>query len=201
MRGMSMMVSAPPVVVPPHGQVVFQPRGYHLMLTGLKEPLRDRGQQEITLVFKRAGAIRASFRISAQINLGTEAPMRGMTNAALNGLAQAAPSGHVRGAMFIQTEATPNPDVLKFLPGRDVLGEGATREFRDAEQATASPLAAELFALGDVTRVFYGPDFVTVMRSPGGREWMQLKPPVLAAIMDHFTGGRPAASGRAAGRA
>src|SRR5579863_5500666 len=80
MRVMSMMVSAPPVVVPPHGQVVFQPRGYHLMLTGLKEPLRDRGQQEITLVFKRAGAIRASFRISAQINLGTEAPMRGMTH-------------------------------------------------------------------------------------------------------------------------
>jgi Fe-S cluster biogenesis protein NfuA len=93
--------------------------------------------------------------------------------------------------MFIQTEATPNPDVLKFLPGLAVLGEGVTREFRDAEQATASPLAAELFALGDVTRVFYGPDFVTVMRSSGGREWMQLKPPVLAAIMDHFTGGRP----------
>jgi NFU1 iron-sulfur cluster scaffold homolog, mitochondrial len=93
--------------------------------------------------------------------------------------------------MFIQTEATPNPDVLKFLPGREVLGEGATREFRDGEQAAASPLAAELFALGDVTRVFYGPDFLTVMRSAGGREWMQLKPPVLAAIMDHLTGGRP----------
>ena len=92
--------------------------------------------------------------------------------------------------MFIQTESTPNPDVLKFLPGREVLGEG-TREFRDADQALASPLAAELFALGDVTRVFFGPDFLTVTRSGGGREWMQLKPPVLAAIMDHFTGGRP----------
>ncbi len=80
MRGMSMMVSAAPVVVPPHGQMLFQPGGYHLMLTGLKEPLRDRGQQAITLVFKRAGAIRANFRISAQINLGTEVPMRGMTH-------------------------------------------------------------------------------------------------------------------------
>ncbi|HXQ12252.1 MAG TPA: copper chaperone PCu(A)C [Caulobacteraceae bacterium] len=80
MRGMSMMVSAAPVVIPPHGQVVFRPGGYHLMLTGLKEPLRDHGQQAITLVFKRAGAIRASFQISAQINLGTEAPMRGMTH-------------------------------------------------------------------------------------------------------------------------
>ena len=92
--------------------------------------------------------------------------------------------------MFIQTEPTPNPDVLKFLPGREVLGEG-TREFRDVEEADASPLAAELFALGDVTRVFFGADFLTVTRSAGGRQWMQLKPPVLAAIMDHFTGGRP----------
>ncbi len=80
MRGMTTMVSAAPVVVAPHGQVVFRPGGYHLMLTGLKEPLRDGAQQVITLVFKRAGAIRASFRISAQINLGTEAPMRGMTH-------------------------------------------------------------------------------------------------------------------------
>jgi periplasmic copper chaperone A len=78
MRGMSMMVSAAPVVVPPHGQVVFQPGGYHVMLTGLKAPLRDGGQQAMTLVFKRAGAIQASFRISAQINPPTEGPMRGM---------------------------------------------------------------------------------------------------------------------------
>jgi len=78
MRGMSTMASAAPVVVPPHGQVVFQPGGYHLMLTGLKGPLRDGGLQAITLVFKRAGAIRASFRINAQINLGPAPPMRGM---------------------------------------------------------------------------------------------------------------------------
>jgi periplasmic copper chaperone A len=76
MHGMSTMVSAAPVIVPPHGQVVFQPGGYHVMLTGLKEPLRDGGQQAITLVFQRAGAISVSFRISARINLGTETPMR-----------------------------------------------------------------------------------------------------------------------------
>src|SRR5579871_674609 len=92
--------------------------------------------------------------------------------------------------MFIQTEATPNPDVLKFLPGREVLAEG-TREFRDEAQATGSPLARAIFALGDVTRVFYGPDFITVTRSGGGRAWPQLKAPILAVIMDHFTSGAP----------
>lgn len=76
MHGMSTMVSAAPVIVPAHGQVVFQPGGYHVMLTGLKEPLRDGGQQAITLVFKRAGAISVSFRISARIDLGTATPMR-----------------------------------------------------------------------------------------------------------------------------
>jgi copper(I)-binding protein len=76
MHGMSTMVSAAPVIVPAHGQVVFQPGGYHVMLTGLKEPLRDGGQQAITLVFKRAGAISVSFRISARIELGSATPMR-----------------------------------------------------------------------------------------------------------------------------
>jgi Fe-S cluster biogenesis protein NfuA len=91
--------------------------------------------------------------------------------------------------MFIQTEATPNPEVLKFLPGREVMGEG-TRDFRQADEAKASPLAAEIFAIEGVTRVFFGPDFVTV----GKREdldWSLLKAPILAAIMDHFTAGRP----------
>jgi Fe-S cluster biogenesis protein NfuA len=92
-------------------------------------------------------------------------------------------------AMFIQTEATPNPEVLKFLPGREVLGEGA-REFATPEDAEASPLATALFELGDVTSVFFGPDFVTVTKAPGA-EWPHLKAPVLAAIMDHFTSGRP----------
>ncbi len=92
--------------------------------------------------------------------------------------------------MFIQTESTPNPDVLKFLPGREVLSEG-TREFRDAAEAESSPLAAAIFALGDVVRIFFGADFITVTRSGGGREWPQLKAPILAAIMDHFTSGQP----------
>ena len=77
-HGVSMMLPTGPVLIPPHGQVSFRPNGYHLMLTGLKEPLRDRGQQLITLVFKRAGPITASFRISARITLGSEAPMPGM---------------------------------------------------------------------------------------------------------------------------
>lgn len=92
--------------------------------------------------------------------------------------------------MFIQTETTPNPEVLKFLPGRDVLGEGA-REFRSAEEAQASPLAEAVFALDGVRRVFLGADFLTVTRDPDGPTWPQMKPPVLAAIMEHFTSGAP----------
>ena len=78
MRGVSMMTTAAPVAIPAHGKVEFQPNGYHLMLTGLKEPLRDGGQQLITLVFRRAGTVSAKFRISARIALGSAAPMRGM---------------------------------------------------------------------------------------------------------------------------
>ena len=91
--------------------------------------------------------------------------------------------------MFIQTEATPNPQVLKFLPGREVFPEGS-RDFRDAEDARASPLAAELFEIDGVERVYFGGDFITV----GKREdlgWPLLKAPILAAIMDHFTSGQP----------
>jgi Fe-S cluster biogenesis protein NfuA len=91
--------------------------------------------------------------------------------------------------MFIQTEATPNPEVLKFLPGREVMGDGS-RDFRDAEAAAVSPLAAELFGIEGVTRVFFGPDFLTVGKSDA-REWAHLKAPILAAIMDHFTSNRP----------
>jgi NFU1 iron-sulfur cluster scaffold homolog, mitochondrial len=91
--------------------------------------------------------------------------------------------------MFIQTEATPNPEVLKFLPGRQVLGEGA-RDFREAGEAQASPLAADLFDIEGVTRVFFGPDFITVGKDPS-HDWPHLKAPILAAIMDHFTSGRP----------
>jgi Fe-S cluster biogenesis protein NfuA len=91
--------------------------------------------------------------------------------------------------MFIQTEATPNPEVLKFLPGRDVLSEGS-RDFRSPEEAQASALAVDLFEIEGVTRVFYGPDFVTVGKNPDF-DWPHLKAPILAAIMDHFTSGRP----------
>ena len=94
--------------------------------------------------------------------------------------------------MFIQTETTPNPDVLKFLPGRDVLGAGAgAREFRDAEEAEASPLAEAIFELEGVRRVFFGADFLTVTRDTHGLEWPQMKAPILAAIMEHFTSGAP----------
>jgi Fe-S cluster biogenesis protein NfuA len=92
--------------------------------------------------------------------------------------------------MFIQTEATPNPDVLKFLPGRDVLGQGVA-EYRDADEAAASPLAEAIFALDGVRRVFLGGDFLTVTRDPLGLAWPQMKAPVLAAIMEHYTSGAP----------
>ena len=104
------------------------------------------------------------------------------------GLASGGVEVHLE-AMFIQTETTPNPEVLKFLPGREVLGEGA-REFRTQEEGAASPLAQALFDLGDVTRVFFGPDFLTVTKG-GSAQWPHLKAPILAAIMDHFTSGRP----------
>jgi Fe-S cluster biogenesis protein NfuA len=92
--------------------------------------------------------------------------------------------------MYIQTERTPNPATLKFLPGRTVMDSG-TRNFPDGESAEASPLAAALFALGDVTGVFFGQDFITVTRGEGGADWSELKVPVLAAIMQHFTSGAP----------
>jgi len=95
--------------------------------------------------------------------------------------------------MFIQTEATPNPEVLKFLPGREVMGEGA-RDVRDAAEAKASPLAAEIFAVDGVRRVYFGPDFLTVEKA-GDADWAHLKAPILAAIMDHFSSGAPLFAG------
>ncbi len=90
--------------------------------------------------------------------------------------------------MFIQTEATPNPATLKFLPGRLVLEDG-TAEFRDADEAAGSPLAQRLFAVNGVSGVFLGSDFVTVTKAGG--EWQHLKPAVLGAIMEHFLSGAP----------
>jgi Fe-S cluster biogenesis protein NfuA len=91
--------------------------------------------------------------------------------------------------MFIQTEATPNPNVLKFLPGRDVAAE--PREFRSIDEAAASPLAEALFQLEGVTGVFFGSDYVSVTREAQGPEWTQMKAPILAAVMDHFVAGAP----------
>jgi len=89
--------------------------------------------------------------------------------------------------MFIQTEATPNPQVLKFLPGRQLLPDGS-REFTSAAEAQASPLARALFEVDGVTRVYFGDAFLTVTKAPE-REWAHLKAPILAEIMDHFTSG------------
>jgi len=91
--------------------------------------------------------------------------------------------------MFIQTEETPNPATMKFLPGRVVMAVG-TRDFRDATAAGASPLATSLFALGGISGVFLGHDFVTVTKS-GNQDWPSLKPAILGALMDHFTRGLP----------
>lgn len=92
--------------------------------------------------------------------------------------------------MFIQTEATPNPATLKFLPGRVVLEEG-TADFRQAETAAeASPLAERLFAVPGVTGVFYGYDFITVTKEDGP-DWQHLKPAILGTIMEHFMSGQP----------
>jgi Fe-S cluster biogenesis protein NfuA len=91
--------------------------------------------------------------------------------------------------MFIQTEPTPNPNVLKFLPGRIV--SGTPREFLSIDQAAASPLAEALFQLEGVSGVFFGEDYVSVTRTAHGRDWSELKPEILSAVMDHFTSGAP----------
>jgi Fe-S cluster biogenesis protein NfuA len=91
--------------------------------------------------------------------------------------------------MFIQTEATPNPATLKFLPGRIVMPAG-TADFPNADSAARSPLAQALFAVEGVSGVFFGSDFVTVTKG-GDQEWHVMKPAVLGAIMEHFTAGKP----------
>ncbi len=91
--------------------------------------------------------------------------------------------------MFIETETTPNPATLKFLPGEQVMPTG-TREFTSPETAEASPLAQALFDLGDVTGVFFGYNFVSVTAAPGV-EWASLKPQVLSILLDHFVSQAP----------
>lgn len=92
-------------------------------------------------------------------------------------------------AMLFETETTPNPSTLKFLPGRAVMTAG-TRDFASAEAAEASPLAEALFGLGDVTGVFFGRDFISVTAAPGS-DWARLKPDVLSILLDHFSAEMP----------
>jgi Fe-S cluster biogenesis protein NfuA len=99
--------------------------------------------------------------------------------------------------MFIQTESTPNPATLKFLPGQTVLDLG-TADFPTADAAAASPLARRIFAAGGVTGVFFGTDFVTVTKAEGSA-WEHVKPGVLGAIMEHYQSGAPVIEGEQAG--
>jgi Fe-S cluster biogenesis protein NfuA len=91
--------------------------------------------------------------------------------------------------MYIETETTPNPATLKFLPGRQVMVAG-TREFTDEEQAEASPLAEALFSLGDVSGVLFGRDFIAITAG-AGVDWTPLKPQVVAILLDHFVSEAP----------
>lgn len=97
--------------------------------------------------------------------------------------------------MFIQTEATPNPATLKFIPGKPVLGSG-TRDYRDPEAAGQSPLATRLFEIDGVTGVFFGSDFISVTKEQG--EWQHLKPAILGVIMEHYMSGAPVVADGAA---
>lgn len=98
--------------------------------------------------------------------------------------------------MFIQTESTPNPATLKFLPGQTVLEMG-TADFPNLDAADKSPLAKRIFAVGDVAGVFFGNDFVTVTKIDAA-EWDHIKPAILGAIMEHYQSGAPVLEGEQA---
>ena len=100
-------------------------------------------------------------------------------------------------AMLIDTEPTPNPATVKFMPGRVVMGAG-TRDFASPEEAEASPLASALFTLGDVTGVFFGGDFISVTIGEGS-DWRDVKPDVLAILLDHFSADMPLFAAGSAG--
>ena len=99
-------------------------------------------------------------------------------------------------AMFIQTESTPNPATLKFLPGRDVMGAGSVADFPSADSAQRSPLAKALFQTPEVSRVFFGADFISITKRDG--DWKHLKPALLGTIMEHFTQDLPLMNGEVA---
>jgi len=92
-------------------------------------------------------------------------------------------------SMLIQTESTPNPSTLKFIPGQRVM-EAGTRDFASYEEAEASPLAEAIFSTGDVEGVFFGRDFISVTAGPGA-DWRTLKPQVLSVLLDHFASNAP----------
>jgi Fe-S cluster biogenesis protein NfuA len=98
--------------------------------------------------------------------------------------------------MFIQTETTPNPATLKFIPGAMVV-DGAPIDMPSAQAAEASPLASAIFGIGEISGVFLGPDFISVTKSSG--DWQYLKPAILGVIMEHFTSGAPILSHGASG--
>lgn len=93
--------------------------------------------------------------------------------------------------MFIQTQDTPNPNSLKFIPGVPVLGEGCTKDFPSAKDAYCSSLAKMLFRIEGVKAIFFGPDFITVTKLDEDVEWKLLKPEIFATIMDFFASGLP----------
>jgi Fe-S cluster biogenesis protein NfuA len=92
--------------------------------------------------------------------------------------------------MFIETERTPNPATLMFRPGRSVT-DGATADFATPESAESSPLASALFSLGDVERVYFAPEFISVTKAEGSADWEAMKPQVLGVLVDHFSSGAP----------
>ena len=94
--------------------------------------------------------------------------------------------------MFIQTEATPNPATLKFIPGKAVLGDG-TADYRSNDEAALSPLATRIFSIDGVKGVFLGSDFISVTK--GDSEWQHMKPAILGAIMEHYMSGAPVVDG------
>jgi Fe-S cluster biogenesis protein NfuA len=100
--------------------------------------------------------------------------------------------------MFIQTEPTPNPATLKFIPGRVVLGDG-TVDYRSKEEAAGSPLATRLFEIEGVAGVFLGSDFISVTK--GDAEWAHIRPAILGAIMEHYLSGAPVVGSAAASEA
>ncbi len=101
--------------------------------------------------------------------------------------------------MFIQTEPTPNPDTLKFLPGQEIAGTAGPFDFARGSDLSSSRLAQTLFDLGEVERVFFGTDFISVSKAEAA-DWASLRPLILAAIMDHLVAGLPAVEPNASSR-